>query len=93
MRGRKIVRKGRIFVVQKDAGPGGASDTSTVMLFHSDDLTSSSSSLEILSRRLLAPLQKMQKSFIIENFEMGEKTHKKQGKDSPWSILKNNVLY
>lgn len=64
MQGCKIGVKGRIFVVQIDAGPSGASNANAVTLFHSDDLTSSSSSLEILSRRLLAPLQKMKKKLF-----------------------------
>lgn len=58
--------EGRISGAQKEAeGPSGDSHTSTDSVFHSDDLTSSSSSLEILSRRLLAPLQKVKN---IHNF-------------------------
>lgn len=64
--------EGRISRAQKEAeGPSGDSHTSTESVFHSDDLTSSSSSLEILSRRLLAPLQRVKKQQHTQLFDKG----------------------
>lgn len=86
--------------MQKDRGPSAASDTSAVMVFDSDDLTSSSSSLEILSRRLLAPLQKREKKLYYGTFlnrcsvylwiSGGKKQNKKR--DTALAILKKQCF-